>query len=127
MLFAQMVAEHEDAIICDFSQYYHVFDIRSLPLRQAAVLACGLPAESRTMKNITGRKYSSNELLQIMLIDEIRDLQYLYVKSHAGKKKNIPRPKSLMNRLLGKELSTDVESYDSAEAYEAARKRIISR
>ena len=75
MLFAQMVVEHKDAIICDFLQYYHVLDYRSLPLQQAAILAFGLPPESRTMTSITGMKYSHSELLQIRCVFVARSLK----------------------------------------------------
>ena len=126
MIFAQMVAEDEGAIICDFLQYYHVIDYKELPLQKAAIAACGLPAESRTMKKILGRQYTSSELLQIMLIDEIRTLQYIYVKSRAGKKK-VVRPSSLMDKLLKRESKSDITGYDTPEAFEAARKRILSR
>lgn len=41
-----MVALGEDSLICDFAQFYHM-DYRELSLEYAAVLAHGLPADSR--------------------------------------------------------------------------------
>lgn len=121
-----MVAEDESAIICDFLEYYHISDYKSLPLQTAATAACGLPAESRTVKRISGRQYTSSELLQIMLIDEIRTLQYIFVKAHSGKKRVTP-PSSLMDKLLKRETPSEVEAFDTPEAFKAAWNKTVSR
>jgi len=47
MALAAMLAIDEDALICDMAQVYHVTDIRALPVKTLAVLACGLPADAR--------------------------------------------------------------------------------
>ena len=48
--------EGKDKLICDFAQYYHVLDWRSLPVRLAATLAAGLPPDSRCMMHLAGQK-----------------------------------------------------------------------
>lgn len=124
MVFAQMVVSDEDAVICDFLQYYQIMDYRSLPLQRAAILACGLPEDSRTMRSISGRKCTNTELYLMALIDSIRSLQYLYTKVHS--KGHVAQPKSLIDIVLGKEDSSSVQGFDSPEAFEAARNRIIN-
>ena len=34
MILAAMIAKDEDALVCDFADYYHILDSRSLPPRQ---------------------------------------------------------------------------------------------
>ena len=46
-----MISRHEDDLICDMAEVYHIYDMRALPLRKLAVLACGLSADSRVNKS----------------------------------------------------------------------------
>ena len=54
-ILAELIASDEDALICDFAQYYHVLDWHALPLRLAATLAAGLPETSRSLRKAAGR------------------------------------------------------------------------
>ena len=46
-----MCIADRDAVVCDFAQYYHL-DFDRQPVGYAAVLAAGLPAESRIMTRL---------------------------------------------------------------------------
>lgn len=47
MILAGMVAEDEDALICDLAETYQIYDYRSLPLQKVAVFCAGLRENSR--------------------------------------------------------------------------------
>lgn len=44
---ASMMNISEDALICDLAETYHIYDMRSLPLRTVATLSAGLREDSR--------------------------------------------------------------------------------
>jgi len=50
-----MSAIDRDALICDFAQYYHL-NLDEQPVRYAAILACGLPADSRIQCILRAKK-----------------------------------------------------------------------
>ncbi len=117
-----MRAVGEAALICDFAQFYHIYDLDQFPLKRQAILACGLPEDARIIRKIIKQKVPTNTLLLMAVIDSIRDLEYQYVVSHS-KKKKLQRPKSLLSTLQEKQ--TEVASYDTEEEYEAAKRRIV--
>ena len=86
-----MRVSDEDALICDFAQYYHILDYKTIPIRQAAVLACGLPADSRIKRKMSGIKAGADTLLNAAILDGIRTLVWMQSKD-AQKKQNRPRP-----------------------------------
>ena len=120
-----MRAVHEDALICDFAQYYHIYDIDSLDLRLAATLACGLPKESRTIRDLRNEKLDQNTIMMASILDTVRSIEYGVFQSHS--KKKLKRPRSVLNRLLGieKEERTEVKGFSSSEEYERERARLL--
>lgn len=111
-----------DALTCDFAQYYHIYDIDSIPLQTQAVLACGLPPDSRTIRQITGQKYSAEMTIQMAILDTLRSIEHSYVSVHS--KRKVPKPKSIFET-LNKEESAEVRTFRSGEEFERARARII--
>ena len=123
-----MRAVHEDALICDFAQYYHVYEIDSLDVRTAAVLACGLPADSRAFRESSRSKETGinpDSLFKAAVIDAIRNVEWAICQTHS--KKRLKRPESVTKKLLGQkdEQHQNVQGFETPEEYEAARQRII--
>ena len=87
--------EVPDKLACDFQQYYGCWDFSSFPPQVAAALAGGLPEESRSIRPLAGDG------------DE--------------------RPESVVARLMGKDRRDDADtlSFETPEAFEAARANII--
>ena len=113
----------EDALFCDFAQFYHVFDLRQMSLEQQAVLACGLPEESRTMRAMSGRLVSTNTLLLAGILDQLRISAYNRTKA-AKKQQN--RPKLIMPALLTtKKEEDEVVAFDSGEDFKRERDRLL--
>lgn len=114
-----MVAEDENALICDFAETYHIFDYKQMPLKQAAILAHGLPNDSRIKLRLSGRKYGLDTLLIATVADALNTL--VWFQTEDGQKHR-NRPQSIA-RLLTEEPADELEEFDSIEAYEAARKQ----
>lgn len=117
-----MRAVDEAALFCDFAEFYHIYDWNQFPLRQQAALACGLSDKSRIVRKLTQQKLPLDSLLLVGIVDGLRDLSYRYTSAHSKKKP--PQPQSLMEAFQPKKKS-DVAAYDSPEAFERARVRII--
>lgn len=92
-----MVSECEDALICDFAETYRIYDYRQLPARRAAVLACGLRPNSRTMMRLSGAKVPLETLLLALIADAEKIGIWMQTKD-ATKGKN--RPQSIIETLL---------------------------
>lgn len=123
-----MLSVDENALICDFAETYHIYDLESLPVITVAILACGLGEESRIMKKIGGTNVSPQMLLLAHAVDRLSILVWQRTKDGA---KNRNRPASIVDQLLNsakpKRQHKAVTVFDSAEAFEQHRKRILER
>lgn len=123
MMLAHMLAEDRAAVICDFAETYHVYDIHTLPASLAATLACGLSADSRIMRKLAGVEVSPPFLLiAAAIMDELTALRY-----QIGADENTPKPHYLLDTILGGSTDRGAFGFDTAEEYEAARQKIIER
>lgn len=121
-----MVALDEDAIICDFAEYYHVLEAGSLPVWKQAVLACGLPRQSRIMKKIANVDIDPDTLLLAAILDQERIANWMHTKD-ARRKQNFP--KSIVEAMSpkagrGKE---EVQAFESGEAFKARYEKLAGR
>lgn len=64
-----MIATDEDALICDFAETYHIYDMRQFPVLYIATLAKGLRQDSRIMMAVNGLKVDLNTLLLAHIAD----------------------------------------------------------
>lgn len=114
-----MVHTDENALICDLAETYHIYDYRSLPVFTVAALSAGLRENSRIMTIMRGGILVSPEYVTALIYDLLADL--LRCKNEeslarmidgevAGKKDEPERP---------------TMAFDSAEAYERAKRKAI--
>lgn len=123
MIMASMVATDETALICDFAETYHILDYKGLPLRLAAALASGLRDGSRIKMAMSGATIGSDTALLAAAVDRLSLLVWSKTKDA---EKNRNKPKSMLAMLLKDDRpKDDLEKFDTAEEFEAARKRII--
>lgn len=119
-----MAAEHGDALTCDFAEYYHVLDWRRLPVRVAATLAGGLPAGSRTAREMSGTRRIPEDFLLAAIADRLGLLVWMQTKDgHKGRN----RPRGILDELVGKGDARRMESYRTAREFEAAWARATGR
>ena len=121
-----MLRLDRDALLCDFAEYYHIYDFESLPVRTVALLACGLRDESRIKQKINGTSVPVNTMLLAYAVDRLGILIWQRTKDGAhGRNK----PESIVEMLMntGKQKITQVDAFDTPEEFEEARTRILER
>lgn len=117
-----MIAEDEDALICDLAETYHIYDYEALPCEYIATLAAGLRPNSRIVMKLTGQKLPQNELALLYVLDNIR----LLVWQHSGDgAKNRRKPKSIVEEIMEREKEPKFAAFDTPEDFEAAHAAAI--
>ena len=119
-----MIRLDESALICDFAETYHILDYRALPLQTAAVLASGLRDNSRIKMRIAEVEVSPETALMAAAVDRLSLLVWAKTKDAET---GINRPESILAKITNRETKTDsdLQAFDTAEEFEAARQRII--
>lgn len=122
-----MRALDNDALICDFAQYYHIYDFTALDLKYAAVLACGLPKESRIMTVMSGKKFQADTLIQLAILDTVRALEHAFIQAHS--KDELPEFRSLLTELFGEDAQEDIDAqwFTSADDFKAEWARVTGK
>lgn len=116
-----MISVDEDALICDYAEYYNVYDYESLPVELAAALCVGLKEDSRIKMKTNGTKVNMDIMILAGIYDMIKLI--LWSKTKDGSK-GINKPSSLVNIITGDDSKESVV-YESGEDFEAARQAII--
>jgi len=116
-----MVAKCEDELICDMAETYHVYNWRELPLRTAAILASGLPENSRTIRKLSDEKVGLDTKLRAAILDQLKFLAWTKTED-CQKGRN--RPKSTLEALLKTQTNTRVIGFEESGDFLAAWKRI---
>lgn len=125
MALSHMAAKDEDALICDFAQYYGVTDFRALKPSYAAVLAVGLPEDARIKKKLHDQQLDLKTMLLARIADYLAiDVWFQTKDGHKGRN----RPPSIAKILSGGSDQVETGEYKvfaTAEAFEAERRRIL--
>lgn len=119
--------DHEDLLICDFAQVYHILDYKALPVPLLVTLFSGLGPDSRFYLQEAGMPVPMQTLLLAAAVDNLTSLVYV----HADKKAK--KPESVVASLLGMNKgkkedppgSVKTEVFDSVADYEATRRSIL--
>lgn len=115
MYLANLMGNSEDLLICDFAQFYHVYDIETLRPSVAAALAMGLPEESRTKKKIAGVNATLDQLLMAMILDDLNLLLWTKQKHKGSKPKRVyqilTKPKEKKEELMAFRSPGDYEKW----------------
>lgn len=113
-----IIADHEDALICDFAEYYGIYNYKSLPVRYLATLATGLRADSRVKGELMGVEQPPVGIMLVRVYDVINKLAW----SIAG---DGDMPADAINVFLTGEKTED--GYQNGEDFEQARRAILAR
>lgn len=111
-----MLATDEDALVCDFAETYRILDFRMLSVKQAAVLACGLRADSRIMQRLAGLQAPVNTFLLGAIADALKILVW---QNTADGVRGRNRPGSILAALLGSVDDEPPEGFETAAEFEA--------
>jgi len=111
---------YESELICDFAEYYHILDYKSIEPALAGVLLQGLRPESRTKMKLNNQKLTLDQTLLAIISDGISNLVWLQ-----GKRKKSNKPKSILNLLLDeKHEIKEYKGFESAADFERSWQRI---
>ena len=120
--FARMLMIDEAAIICDFAEYYNIYDYRAIPAYTAAILACGLPIDSRIMKRVFDQKVDLKTILLAGIMDRLSTLVWFQTKD-GHKHRN--RPESFVKILTDKTEKKKEKTFKSGKEFEQTRKKLL--
>lgn len=113
-----MLNEDSDSLQCDLAETYHLYDMRTLPVRTVAVFSYGLGENSRIKKLLSGQRVS----LEIQLLASIADSLNLLLWTRA--KEGTEKPKSILSALIESDRD-GYEGFETPEAFEERRKQLI--
>lgn len=115
----------EDAVLCDFAETYHIYDIYQYPCEYAATLAAGLRDDSRIRQKQKGLRISPELFALGICADSLRTL--IWFKTKDGQKHR-NRPPSILEALSGEKQSkkkvNDIRAFESGEAFMEAWNRL---
>ena len=117
-----MIAEDEDALICDLAETYHIYNYRSLPMRLVATFSLGLRENSRIKRKMRGEKVAPEILLLASAVDRLSLLVYSNTRDA---QKGWNKPQMLVDILLSKSKNDDLEVFNSGAEFELKKAEIL--
>lgn len=84
-----MIDVDEDALICDFAETYHIYDLYQYPCDYVATLAAGLRNNSRIMVKLSGLRITPELFTMCDIADSLRILRWWKTKD-GQKGRNMP-------------------------------------
>lgn len=120
-----MIAEDENALICDLAETYNIYDYKQLPPARVAVFAMGLRDDSRIKMKLSGQEVPLETLLLAGISDRLSILTWF--KTEDGQKGR-NRPVMVVDTLIAKKpKEADVIVFNSGEDFENMRNRLIGK
>lgn len=120
MQLALVLNRYECELICDFAEYYHILDYKSIEPGLAGVLLQGLRSDSRTKMKLNNQKITLDQTLLAIIADGVKGLIFIL-----SKKKNKKLPESILKLLInGKEDSKKYKSFESGADFERSWQKI---
>lgn len=111
-------------MICDFAEYYNIYDYEQMPPEKVGILALGLRENSRIMQKINGEDLTIDLLIQASILDRLSFLAWTKTKD-AQKGKNPPA--SIVDVLRGKDknANNDFITFEDGEEFFKMRDEIL--
>lgn len=110
-----MLESYETELICDFAEYYHIYDIYAMDCMTVATLAAGLRQDSRVKTKLLGLEAPLSTVLLAAAVDRLSLLIW----------KN---PKMIMDSMITKEkLAETIKSFDTVEEFEKFRAGFVKK
>lgn len=117
-----LLHEAKEELLCDFAEYYHIYDLRQFSVQYIAILAKGLRPDSRTKMKISDTEVTFEKMAMATLIDGVNTLIWQNTK---GGRTGRNRPQSVAAKLINRGQEKEIEGFDSVIDFEKARARII--
>ena len=117
-----MYGRCRNELICDFAEYYHIYDMRAFNIRYIAILAVGLREESRTKIKMNNMKLGMQSLMLAKIADNTSFLAW--AKTEDGMK-NVNRPPMILEALMKADDQEAAQGFDTVEDFQAEYERRI--
>ena len=117
-----MYGRCKDELICDFAEYYHIYDMKAFPVRYIAILAVGLREESRTKIKMNNMKLGMQSLMLAKIADNTSFL--VWAKTEDGMK-NVNGPPMILEALMKADDPEAAQGFDTVEDFQAEYERRI--
>lgn len=117
-----MYGRCRNELICDFAEYYHIYDMRAFNIRYIAILAVGLRDESRTKIKMNNMKLGMQSLMLAKIADNTSFLAW--AKTEDGMK-NVNRPPMILEALMKADDPEAAQGFDTVEDFQAEYERRI--
>ena len=111
-----MYGRCRNELICDFAEYYNIYDMKAFPVRYIAILAAGLREDSRTRTKLDESKVGMKTLLLAKIADNTSFLAWTQTKD-AQKGEN--RPPMILESLMKKDDPEAVQGFETVEDFQA--------
>lgn len=108
--------------MCDFAEYYHIYNLREFSCSYIATLANGLRAESRTVGKVSGQSVSLDHFLLAYMADRLAFLAWAKTKDAQS---NRNHPESILQKLLNPEPAEQTQTFDTGEDFMKFRESMI--
>lgn len=116
-----MLSADREALLCDFAEYYHVYDFRSLPVMTLAALAVGLRDDSRIKMKISGLNAIPEQVLLVAIADKLALIHYYLTAD-----KTTPAP-VLFRDLLVEDKNQRETGFATPEEFNTARAKFLEK
>lgn len=110
--------KYEDDLICDFAEFYHIYNIKSFTPLYIATLAVGLRYNSRIILKLNNQPVSQDQVLLAGIFDNLNMIRYMLSGGKGGRK-----PDSVMEKLIKR--NTEITTFSSSDDFERAKERIL--
>lgn len=117
-----MYGRCRNELICDFAEYYHIYDMRAFNIRYIAILAVGLRDESRTKIKMNNMKLGMQSLMLAKIADNTSFL--VWAKTEDGMN-NVNRPPMILQALMKADDPEAAQGFDTVEDFQAEYERRI--
>lgn len=117
-----MYGRCKNELICDFAEYYHIYDMRAFNIRYIAILAVGLREESRTKIKMNNMKLGMQSLMLAKIADNTSFL--VWAKTEDGMN-NVNRPPMILQALMKADDPEAAQGFDTVEDFQAEYERRI--
>jgi len=114
---SNLIAKHEDDLICDLAEYYGIYNYRDFKPFYIATLALGLRADSRVKTVLSGLKAPLSTFLMASAVDRLSLLFWAETEDGA---KNQNRPPSIAAALNGETPKTTYKKFATHDEFKAA-------
>lgn len=115
-----MIADRENALLCDLAETYHIYDMRQYSPEYIATLALGLREDSRVKMAIGGLQVDVKTLLLAHLVDNTAINVYYKTKDA---QKGVNKPRSMVQALTTVK-KPEVKKYNSGSDFDKEWRRL---